>query len=84
MPTTKPQTTSAEQQYAELLNQNQMAQRLGISRRTLHNWVRDGAVPMIKLKGFCRFEPEKVFAAIMQKELPAKDKAKAKRKEVIK
>jgi hypothetical protein len=55
----------------ELLTQVQMAQRLGISRRTLHTWVLSGMVPMIKLRGFCRFEPAKVWAALQQHEVQA-------------
>lgn len=52
----------------ELLTQVQMAGRLGISRRTLHSWVREGLVPMIKVRGFCRFEYHKVLAALQQHE----------------
>ena len=55
----------------ELLTQVEMAQRLGITRRTLHTWVLSGTVPMIKIRGFCRFEPSKVWAALQQHELPA-------------
>lgn len=55
----------------ELLTQVQMSQHLGISRRTLHNWVLDGMVPMIKVRGFCRFEPAKVWAALLQREVSA-------------
>lgn len=55
----------------ELLTQVEMAQRLGITRRTLHAWVLSGAVPMIKIRGFCRFEPAKVWAALLQHEVQA-------------
>lgn len=55
----------------ELITQVEMAQRLGITRRTLHTWVLSGAVPMIKIRGFCRFEPSKVWAALQQHELQA-------------
>ncbi|MFZ2278333.1 MAG: hypothetical protein WAW39_11060 [Prosthecobacter sp.] len=55
----------------ELLTQVEMAQRLGINRRTLHTWVLSGAVPMIKIRGFCRFEPAKVWAALLQHEVQA-------------
>ena len=55
----------------ELLNQAEMARRLGITRRTLHTWVLSGAVPMIKIRGFCRFEPAKVWTALLQHEVQA-------------
>ncbi|MFC5457502.1 helix-turn-helix domain-containing protein [Prosthecobacter fluviatilis] len=53
----------------ELLTQVQMAQRLGISRRTLHSWVREGTVPMVKVRGYCRFDSAKVYAALLQHEV---------------
>lgn len=65
-----PQTSPAPPPV-ELLTQVEMAQRLGITRRTLHSWVLSGAVPMIKIRGFCRFEPSKVLAALQQHELQA-------------
>ncbi len=58
-------------QQVELLTQVEMAQRLGITRRTLHTWVLDGTVPMIKIRGFCRFEPAKVWAALQRCEVNA-------------
>jgi excisionase family DNA binding protein len=61
-----PQTTSAAAR--ELLTQEQLADRLGISRRTLHTWIRHKTVPMIKVRGFCRFEYHKVLAALQQHE----------------
>jgi hypothetical protein len=61
----------------ELLTQVEMAQRLGITRRTLHTWVLSGAVPMIKIRGFCRFEPAKVWAALQQHEVRAAGGAKS-------
>ncbi len=61
----------------ELLTQVEMAQRLGITRRTLHTWVLSGAVPMIKIRGFCRFEPAKVWAALQQHEVRAAGSSKS-------
>lgn len=61
----------------ELLTQVEMAQRLGITRRTLHTWVLSGAVPMIKIRGFCRFEPAKVWAALLQHEVNASGTSKS-------
>jgi excisionase family DNA binding protein len=62
---------AALQPPAELLTPVQLAGMLGISRRTLCNWVRDKTVPMIKVRGFCRFEYAKVRAALEQHEQPA-------------
>ncbi len=61
-----PQTSSAAPR--ELLTQTQLADRLGISRRTLQTWIRHKTVPMIKVRGFCRFEYHKVLAALQQHE----------------
>lgn len=61
---------SAPGAHGELLTQVQLAARLGISRRTLNNWVRDRAVPMIKLRGYCRFDYAKVRAVLDQHEQP--------------
>ena len=78
------QTTTADQHPqpaptppppVELLTQVEMAQRLGITRRTLHTWVLSGAVPMIKIRGFCRFESAKVWAALQQHEVRAGSKS---------
>jgi|GEM_PF-3079409 len=55
----------------ELLTQAQQARMLGITRRTLSTWVSDQVVPMIKIKGFCRFDYQKVRAALEQYERPA-------------
>lgn len=66
-----PQPAPTPPPPVELLTQVEMAQRLGITRRTLHTWVLSGAVPMIKIRGFCRFEPAKVWAALQRHELPA-------------
>ena len=55
---------------AELLTQVQLAERLGISRRTLATWVNDHIVPMIKVRGYCRFDYAKVCAALERYERP--------------
>ena len=55
---------------AELLTQVQMAERLGISRRTLATWVTQNIVPMIKVRGYCRFDYAKVCAALARYERP--------------
>jgi len=69
--TALPPSQAPATQQPELLTQVQMAQRLGITRRTLHTWVRSGTVPMIKVRGYCRFEYAKVLAALQQHEVPA-------------
>lgn len=72
-----PQPAPTPPPPVELLTQVEMAQRLGITRRTLHTWVLSGAVPMIKIRGFCRFEPAKVWAALQQHEVRAAGAAKS-------
>lgn len=70
-----PQSAPTPPPPVELLTQVEMAQRLGITSRTLHTWVLSGAVPMIKIRGFCRFEPAKVWAALQQHEVQAGSKS---------
>ncbi len=41
---------------AELMTPDQLARRLGISRRCLSNWTRDRLVPMMKIGRVCRFD----------------------------
>ncbi len=71
------QTPPAPPPVVELITQVEMAQRLGITRRTLHTWVLNGTVPMIKVRGFCRFEPAKVWAALQRHEVSATGAANA-------
>ncbi len=63
--------TSCSAAPGELLTQAQLAGRLGISRRTVGTWVRNKTVPMIKVRGFCRFEFPKVLAALERHEQAA-------------
>ena len=65
-PPTRPQP-----QAVELLTQAQLAERLGISLRTVCTWVRNRTVPMIKVRGFCRFDFAKVRAALEKHERPS-------------
>ncbi|MCF7790108.1 MAG: helix-turn-helix domain-containing protein [Prosthecobacter sp.] len=68
----------------ELLTQEQMAQRLGISRRTLHTWTLNGMVPMIKVRGYCRFDYAKVIAALQRLKMqPALPSASALRRVIV-
>lgn len=41
------------------------AQRLGISRRTLSNWIRSGAIPSIRFGKVVLFDPAKVDEALL-------------------
>jgi excisionase family DNA binding protein len=59
------------QETALLLKPKQLARRLGISRRTLSNWTQNKTVPMIKIGRFCRFEFDKVWAALQKHEQAA-------------
>ncbi len=64
-------SSAPAQPAPELLTQVQLARRLGISRRTLATWVRNQTVPMIKVRGFCRFDFAKVRAVLEGCEQPA-------------
>ncbi|MDB6005864.1 MAG: hypothetical protein JWR15_2851 [Prosthecobacter sp.] len=48
----------------DLLTPEQLARRLGISRRSLSTWTRHKIVPMIKVGRICRFDPVQVRAAL--------------------
>jgi excisionase family DNA binding protein len=49
---------------SELLTPEQTAKKLNISRRCLGNWTRARVVPMVKVGRVCRFDFEKVKAAL--------------------
>lgn len=70
----RPKTSGTQ---PELLTQTQMAERLGICRRTLHSWVSEGTVPMIKVRGYCRFDSAKVFAALERHQVAATSPVKS-------
>ena len=61
-------TPAAPQDAPVLLTPEQLARRLGISRRSLASWTRDKIVPMIKIGRICRFDPVKVHTALEQYE----------------
>lgn len=48
----------------ELLTAEQTAKKLNISRRCLGNWTRSRVVPMVRVGRVCRFDFEKVKAAL--------------------
>ena len=47
------------------------AQRLGISKRQLRNWMESGVVPFTKIKRVILFDPIKVDRALEKFERPA-------------
>jgi predicted site-specific integrase-resolvase len=51
-----------------------MAQELGVSPRTLKNWVADRLVPYVKINRVVLFEPSKVKAALERLERKAVSK----------
>ena len=55
----------------ELLTPEQLALKLNISRRCLSNWTRRNIFPMIKIGKTCRFDLQKVRAALEQYEQAA-------------
>ncbi|OYW77059.1 MAG: hypothetical protein B7Z37_05950 [Verrucomicrobia bacterium 12-59-8] len=54
-----------------LLTPEQLARRLNVSRRCLSNWSRDKIIPMVKIGRVCRFDLQKVSAALAQYERAA-------------
>lgn len=55
----------------ELLNPEQLARKLSVTRRCLSNWTRDKIIPMIKIGRTCRFDWPKVKAALEKYEQAA-------------
>jgi len=55
----------------KLLTPEQLAHRLNVSRRCLSNWTRDRIIPMVKIGRVCRFDLQKVRAALAQYERAA-------------
>ena len=56
---------------AELLTPEQLALRLNVTRRCLSSWSRDRIIPMVKVGRVCRFDLQKVRAALAQYERAA-------------
>ncbi len=65
------QTEALPPDEAELLTPEQLALRLNVSRRCLGNWTRDRIIPMVKIGRVCRFDLQKVRAALAQYERAA-------------
>jgi len=61
-----PEETTTTDQFKKLVTITKMAATLDVHPKTLRAWAKKGLVPMIKVSGFCRFEPEKVWAALQQ------------------
>jgi len=65
------QTEALPQDEAELITPEQLGLRLNVSRRCLANWARDKIIPMVKIGRVCRFDLQKVRAALAQYERAA-------------
>ena len=48
----------------ELINKNQLAERVGVTSRTIESWMRLGHVPYIKIGRAVRFDQEDVMRAL--------------------
>lgn len=62
--TPPPPPHTAAQNSTELLTPKECAKKLNISRRCLGNWTKRRVVPMVKIGRVCRFDFEKVKAAL--------------------
>jgi excisionase family DNA binding protein len=47
-----------------LLNQMEIAEALSVSPRTIRNWTKARAIPVIRLKGVVRYSRERVLEAL--------------------
>jgi excisionase family DNA binding protein len=52
--TIRPMNNEVDETAAPFLSVTELAERLGVSRSTAYNLVRDGAVPVITLRGTLR------------------------------
>ena len=50
-----------------LINKKQMPQKLGVTPRTLENWMNEGFVPYIKIGRCVRYDLEDVMAALKRR-----------------
>jgi hypothetical protein len=62
----------AERKKTMYLRYPDMAEELGVSLRTLKNWVADRLVPYVKIKRVVLFEPAKVRTALERLERKSK------------
>ncbi len=49
-----------------LQNRQQTAERLGVTVRTIDNYVKSGIIPHFKIGGAVRFDPEQVDASLQK------------------
>ncbi len=47
-----------------LLKYKQVAEMFAVSERTVRNWVRSGILPVVRIRGAVRFDPEDLRRAI--------------------
>ena len=53
----------------KLLNPSELAERLGVRRRTIYSWLSRGVdIPHVKIAGTVRFREKAVMDWILQKE----------------
>lgn len=52
---------------AEIIDRTELQKRLGISEPTLINYVKKGKIPQIKIGANCRYNWQKVVAALDRK-----------------
>jgi len=60
---------------AEILSAKQIAERLGIHRRTLHNWTNARRIPFFRVGGRILFRWDRVLEALDDMEVAAKTSA---------
>ena len=53
-----------------LYRTNEIADLLGVSPRTISNWVRDKVIPYFKIGKTLRFDPAKVLKVLNKYEVP--------------
>ena len=51
----------------ELINKNQLAERVGVTPRTIESWMRLGHVPYIKIGRSVRFDEEDVLKSLKRR-----------------
>ena len=51
-----------EREYGHLLNANEVAKRLGVSRSLVYQLINSGDLPVVRIRHALRFRPEDVEA----------------------
>ena len=57
-----------------LLTLEEMAEKSKVTTRTIHNWIL-GGMPVMKIGGVLRFDPEEVMAWMKQKRTRGRNKS---------